>query len=68
MTTIYFGENCNLTVLNEGNRDERCYIQGHDWEKAAYFWDFANGTWQLCRRCGREIVKDADDSRLPVYK
>lgn len=59
-----------LKLLNEGNRDERCYIYGHDWDEKPYYWDSANGWWKHCRRCGQERVEETDaykERTFPVF-
>lgn len=45
-------------ILKYGNRDERCYINGHDWYSIPYYWNIKNGLYKRCKRCGEEVERD----------
>lgn len=43
-------------ILTEGNRDERCYINGHFWE-TDYWNDNKEGWRKWCHICGCEAIE-----------
>jgi len=48
-------------ILESGNRDERCYRDGHTWDDPKpYFWNWVNGSWKRCLICDREVVEDEE--------
>ena len=56
-----------IKLIKRGNRDERCYTNGHTWSsEIPYFWDSRNGMFKVCEVCEREEV-DVTDRDKPWF-
>lgn len=54
-----------MIVIESGNRDERCYRDGHTWgDGRPYYWNLKNGWWERCLVCGSQIVIGKVDDKL----